>query len=58
MLACVLAIWNAKSKLEIEVFQQSISEIMALYHPKIVDCLVTYSEFNTEIEREEMYTDQ
>ena len=46
VLHCVLALRNAKAKVEIERFEKLVPEIMTLNHAKFLDGLVAYGKIH------------
>lgn len=46
MFTTVFAIWDAKTKIEIECFKRAITEKMTFNHSELVDRFATYNKFN------------
>ena len=53
MFTRVFRVRNAESKLEIEAFEEFISEVMTFDHSKIVDWFITYSKLYPATQEQE-----
>ena len=54
MFTRVFRVRNAESELEIEAFEEFISEVMTFDHSKIVDWFITYSKLYPAIQEQEI----
>ena len=48
MLHCVFAVGYAETKLKVEAFEESVTEVVLLDHTELVDGLVTHRELYAE----------